>query len=58
MVRARSHVSVDATVRTVRHLVRKSQVGVREDAQGKTVRHPVQYSEVEISPPLSESGQN
>jgi hypothetical protein len=30
----------DATGRTVRHTVRKSQAGGPEDAQGRTVRHP------------------
>jgi hypothetical protein len=41
LVRAYSYISGDATVRTVRHPVRKSQAGAPEDAQGRTVRHPV-----------------
>jgi hypothetical protein len=40
LVRAHSHISVDATVRTVRHPVRKSQAGVADDAQGRTVGPP------------------
>jgi len=38
LVRAHSHISVDATVRTVRHPVRKSQAGAPEDALVGTVR--------------------
>ncbi len=38
LVRANSDISVDATVRTVRRPVRKSQAGAPEDAQVRIVR--------------------
>ena len=38
VVRAHSYISVDATVRTLRHPVRKSQAGAPEDALVGTVR--------------------
>jgi hypothetical protein len=38
LVAAHSCISVDATVRTVRHPVRKSQPGATDDAQVTTVR--------------------
>jgi hypothetical protein len=45
LVRAHSHISIDATVRTVRHPVRKSQPGATDDAQVRTVRHRVRESQ-------------
>ena len=41
LVRADSYISVDATVRTVRHPVRKSKAAAPEDALGRTVGRAV-----------------